>query len=421
MKKAALCNSLNAAGFVRPALLATVAMFGMLGQAPAQTSIFSIIPSPSPNGRGNTLNAVTAVSSDDGWAVGFRNDNQLNGARTLTEHWDGSAWTVVPSPNPGSTPACRGQNTGNVLSAVAAVSRSSVWAVGFSFECSGMQKPMILHFNGSAWQAVPSPALLNSNAVLNGIAVVAPNNIYAAGFQPAANGAVLTLIEHFDGHAWSVMPSPNANHTGNVLTSISARAANDIWAVGDLVAPNTPVQTLALHFNGTAWSVVPTPSPVSGSGLDQNVLTSVRAASAKDVTAVGFTLDFNTQQRLTLVEHWDGAVWTVIPSPNPGTGAGVLNTLTAVSGSAGDLYAVGFFANAATAGQPQTLVEHFDGAVWNIVASPTRDQAQQLNGVYSLPNSTNVWAVGASAPFGVQVETGLLQVPLTLVLFTPVG
>ena len=74
-----------------------------------------------------------------------------------------------------------------------------------------------------------------------------------------------------------------------------------------------------------------------------------------------------------------------------------------------------------TAGQPQTLVEHFDGTAWGIIASPTRDLAQHLNGVFSLPHSNNVWTVGASAPFGVQVESGLLQAPLTLVLFTPIG
>ena len=421
MKKRKLFKSSSSAPRMGHWLLAAVMVSGAFCPASAQTSIFSIIPSPSPNGRGNTLNAVTALAANEAWAVGFQNDNQLNGARTLTEHWDGANWNVVPSPNPGSTAGCRGQNTGNVLNAVAAVSRVNVWAVGFSFDCTSVEKPMILHFNGSAWRAVPGPALLKNNAALNSIAVVAANNIYAAGYQPAANGAVLTLVEHFDGHAWSVVPTPNANETGNVLTAISANSPSDIWAVGDQVAPNVPVNTLALHFDGTMWSVVPTPSPVSGSGLDQNVLTSVRAVSADDVTAVGFTLDFIHQQELTLVEHWDGAAWTVMESPNVSTESGAVNTLLGVSGSANNLYAVGFYGNPATAGQPQTLVEHFDGVSWSVVASPTRDLAQHLNAVFSLPNSPNVWIVGASAPSGVQVETGLLQAPRTLVLFTPMG
>jgi len=421
MKRLEIYRSVNFGQGARHTLLAAVLACGAISHGAAQTSIFSISPSPSPNARGNTLNAVTAISANDAWAVGFQNDDQLNGARTLTEHWDGAKWTVIPSPNPGSTASCRGQNTGNVLNAVAAASPTSIWAAGFSFDCFGVQKPMILHFNGSVWKVVPSPALLKNNAALNSIAVLAANNIYAAGFQPAANGAVLTLIEHFDGHAWNVVPTPNANATGNVLSSISANSPNDIWAVGNQVAPNVPIKTLALHFDGASWSVVPTPSPVTDSELDQNVLASVHASSPNDVTAVGFTLDFLHQQQLTLVEHWDGAMWTAIESPNVSTGAGVVNTLTGVSGSSNDLYAAGFFSNSATAGQPQTLVEHFDGKGWSIIASPTRDLAQHLNGVFSLPNSNNVWTVGASAPFGVQVETGLLQAPLTLILFTPIG
>jgi len=333
---------------------------GSLSQASAQNSIFNIVPSPSPNGRGNTFNAVTALSANEAWAVGFQNDSQLNGARTLTEHWDGAKWSVVPSPNPGSTPACRGFNTGNVLNAVAAVHPTSVWAVGFSFECSGVQKPMILHFNGTAWKTVASPALLNNNAGLNGIVVLAANNIYAAGFQPAANGAVLTLVEHFDGHSWSVVPTPNANDTGNLLSSISANSPHDIWAVGNQVAPNTAVKTLALHFDGMSWSVVPTPNPVTGSELDQNALTSAHAISVNDVTAAGFIVDFITQRQLTLIEHWDGARWTVIETPNVSTAAGSVNILTGVSGAfSNDLYTAGFFSNSSTAGQPKTLVEHF--------------------------------------------------------------
>lgn len=423
VKRLRLLKSKNSAPRAWRWFVAMVLVSGGLSQAYAQTSIFSVIPSPSPNARGNTFNAVTALSANDAWAVGFQNDNQLNGARTLTEHWDGAKWTVVPSPNPGSTPGCRGQNTGNVLNAVAAVSPASVWAVGFSFDCSSLLKPVILHFNGAMWRVVPSPALrTNGNSALNGIAALAANNIYAVGYQPAANGAVLTLVEHFDGHAWSVVPSPNANQTGNVLTSISAHSANDIWAVGDQAAPNIAVLTLALHFDGTTWSVAPTPNPVTGSELDQNVLTSVTAISANDVNAVGFTVDFIRQRELTLVEHWDGAVWTVIESPNVSTESGALNTLTGISeSSSNDLYAVGFFSNSSTAGQTETLVEHFDGATWSILASPTRDLAQHLNGVFTLPNSNSVWTVGASSKFGVAAGTGLLQVPRTLVLFTPIG
>jgi len=403
---------------VLPVLLAIASLAG--GSA-AQTSIFSVQRTPSRNVQGNTLNAVAAISTSDAWTVGYQNDSNLNDSRTLTQHWDGTSWTTITSPNPGSTQSCQGGNTGNVLNAVTALAADDVWAVGFSFTCTSLLKPMALHWDGVRWNVVSTPKLnTNDNAALNGIVALAPDNIYAVGYKPATNGAVQTLIEHWDGTAWTVVPSPNANTTGNVLLGITATSPTDIWAVGDQVAPGIEVRTLALHFNGGAWSVVPTPNPVGGSSLDQNVLTSVVAAGPNDVTAVGFTLANLTE--LTMAQHWDGTRWRVVPTPNKSTAQGALNTLHGVTAvSATDLYAVGFFADAASSGEPLTLILHFDGSRWTIVKSPGKGVAQQLNGVFALRGTTNVWSAGAASQNGVDPETGFLQVPLTLTLFASGG
>ena len=225
------------------------------------------------------------------------------------------------------------------------------------------------------WNVVSSPALrTNDNSALNGIAALSRNNIYAVGYQPAANGAVLTLVEHWNGSAWSVVNTPNANSTGNNLMAVSADSPSDVWAVGDKVAPNVAVQTLVEHFDGMRWSIVPSPNPVLGSDLDQNVLTGLIALSPTDVTAAGFILDFATQRKLTLIEHWDGQRWTVVPSSNPDSSFGAFNTLTGISGfNSSDLYAVGYFGDPNLAGQHATLVEHFDGTLWSIVPSQKRE------------------------------------------------
>ena len=62
---------------------------------------------------------MAAVSSSDVWAVGSQ------GSRTLTEHWDGTRWSVVTSPNP--LPTTKGNN---FLTSVTTVSSGDVWAVG---------------------------------------------------------------------------------------------------------------------------------------------------------------------------------------------------------------------------------------------------------------------------------------------------
>jgi hypothetical protein len=382
---------------------------------------FAVQSSPNPNAHGNTLNAVTAVSPSDVWAVGYKNDNNLNDSRTLIEHWNGTNWKAVKSPNPGSTGACKGFNTGNYLTAVAAVSSTDAWAVGFKFDCTSLLKPLALHWDGLKWRQVKTPALnTNDNAAFNGVVAFASNNVYAVGYQPATNGAVLTLIEHWDGSTWKVMSSPNANSTGNVLSGIAGKSATDIWAVGDIVAPNTPVKTLVEHFDGAQWTVVSSPNPLPTGSLNQNVLTSVQASSAGDVNAVGFLLNFGQQTITTLVEHWDGMQWSVIPSPNQSDTAGSFNTLRSVTGTSGsNLYAAGFFANAQTSGQQETLVEHFDGHAWSIIASPTKGVAQQLQGIFALPGSTELWTVGAFSSNQTDPETGFLIVPQTLVLFSP--
>jgi hypothetical protein len=215
-------------------------------------------------------------------------------------------------------------------------------------------------------------------------------------------------------------PSPT---TGNVLSAVTAISPTDVWAVGTQTdIATTSIQTLVEHFDGISWSVVSSPNPLPKSFLNQNILTSVSAASASDITAVGFLNDANNLRVLTLIEHWDGSKWSVVASPNQSTAQGSLNTLRGVAVISGtDVYAAGYFADAGTVGQDLTMVQHFDGTSWSIITSPTRSLAQQLNGTFALPGSGNVWIVGASSRFGVDPETGLLQVPQTLVAFSPIG
>mgnify|MGYP001248756381 CR=1 FL=1 len=70
------------------------------------TGTWKVVPSPpidvSHSTFGAKLNAVTVVSSTDIWAVGF---GPLPGGaafvkQTLIEHWNGTRWSIVPSPNP---------------------------------------------------------------------------------------------------------------------------------------------------------------------------------------------------------------------------------------------------------------------------------------------------------------------------------
>ena len=105
--------------------------------------------------------------------------------------------------------------------------------------------------------------------------------------------------------SWSIVSSPNTGMRFNILRSVAVVAANDVWAVGSATRnEENPGQTLIEHWNGTAWAIVPSPR-VAASSLD-----GVAENSSTDVWAVG------QAGGKTLTEHWNGRRWQVIPSPS---------------------------------------------------------------------------------------------------------
>lgn len=130
-----------------------------------------------------------------------------------------------------------------------------------------------------------------------------------------------------------------------------------------------------------AWSSQATPNP-SGS-----VLYAPAAVAADDVWTVGSRYDGQTDR--TLAEHWDGASWAVVTTPSPGQAAYLQG---ASASSSGDVWAVGYWV--APTGVERTLAEHFDGVSWTVVA--TRDVGRfgtWLTAVDVVAPS-DVWAVG---------------------------
>ncbi len=207
-------------GAVLIALLLTTAV------AQAQAAPWTVVPSPNPGVAGNELLAAASVSANDVWAVGEA--TTTTGQVALTEHWNGTAWSVVPSPNVGS-----GNNN---LFGVAAVSTNDVWAVGLSGSggnASNVLQTLIEHWNGHKWSVVSSPNVGTQNNQLAGVTAVSATDIWAVGnFEPAVNVAVQTLTEHWNGTAWSVVPSPNVGSGNNNLFGVAAVSTNDVWAVG---------------------------------------------------------------------------------------------------------------------------------------------------------------------------------------------
>jgi hypothetical protein len=263
---------------------------------------WSAVSSPD-NGKDDVLFGVSCVLKASCTAVGTRFP------RTLVESWNGTRWSVVPSPNPGPAAAS------DELLGVSCVSAAFCAAVG----SGGGNGPhpdttLIETWNGTHWSALPSPDPAADGDVLNGVSCVSASSCTAVGFGFVSAGGgdvrAKTLIESWNGKSWTVAssPDPSGNDT---LYGVSCMSASSCTAVGSGGA-----KTLIESWNGKSWTVVPSPNSGPAGGADE--LLGVSCVSAASCTAAGSYTDKNGEPpAMTLIESWNGTRWTVVPSPNP--------------------------------------------------------------------------------------------------------
>jgi hypothetical protein len=275
-----------------------------------------VVPSPNFGPYDNYLDGVAALSADDVWAVGYY------GGQTLVEHWDGSSWSIVPSPNPGTTDSW--------VQGVAAINPNNVWAVGAYTTDGSEQVTLTIHWDGNSWSVVPSPNVGPGLNILYSVAALSQHDIWAAGVHCTGIDftGCQTLTMHGDGGSWSIVPSPNVPGHDSILyyEGLSGSKHNDMWAVGFYCVTSdcSVVQSLAEHWDGTAWSIVPSPNP----GSAYTWFSGVVAVTPNDAWADGsYTDDYITWSNL--VEHWDGRAWRVVSAPSPGAADNDLHGMAA--------------------------------------------------------------------------------------------
>jgi hypothetical protein len=276
---------------------------------------WKVVTVPEPAGLQSWFNGVHALSTTNVWAVGTSANLQAanQDERTLIEHWDGHAWSIVPSPNPGV-----GSNAADVLMAVTGTGPNDLWAAGWDLDpVTDTIATLFEHFDGKTWKAVTSPTPLGAFQFAEDVHSISPTDVWAVGNdQSGAQG--LTLAAHWDGRSWKVVPTPSLFDgiaPQNFLTGVAASASNDVWASGyeDNVNQKNFAKPYALHWNGKKFTLVLLPN-VGGEG---NRLFGITALSATDMWTVGQTQASNGAI-LTLTQHFDGTKWKTVPSPTPG-------------------------------------------------------------------------------------------------------
>jgi hypothetical protein len=167
------------------------------------------------------------------------------------------------------------------------------------------------------------------------------------------------LVEAWNGTTWTLVPMPLPGGEGGGLFDATCVNGSDCWAVGAVVATGTgnPTGTLVEHWNGTSWSVVPSRTP-SGPGVAGAILSSVSCASASSCMAVGYATDVNGNNLTDVVEQWNGSSWNMLPTAATGEAFDQLISVQCLS--AANCWAVG---NAGPVAQMSNFLPVFPGAV----------------------------------------------------------
>lgn len=309
------------------------------------------------------LAAVSCPRARSCTAVGSHGTTQA----TLAESWNGTAWRVRPTPNPAGA-------TASELVAVSCTAPTSCVAVGDS-SGAGATSPQTLAevLSGKAWTITPTPTPPGAtSAYLTGVACAGSSSCMAVGYY-VAGGVFMTLAEHWDGTSWTIVPSPNApGSRASILNAVSCSSTSACTAVGFYNARGD--KTLAIRWDGTGWTLQPTP----GLPYPLHELWGVSCPASE--LCVGVGVFANAGMLSTLAEGWSSNAWATEATPNP---AGATpNWLNSVScPTSGYCAAAGYSDLTAPAGE--TLVEARTAGTWSVQASPNPAGAKSssLNGI----------------------------------------
>jgi hypothetical protein len=139
---------------------------------------WSLVSSPNPSVASNILNAVVKVTGTDIWAAGDSSNSVGPSAdySPLIEQWNGSKWSVVDSPV---------QGTSDQVNGMAEASTSNITVVGdyrTGLDPMGPYYTLVEHWNGTKWSVVTSPSPGTDASDLMAAAYIPGSNIaWAAG------------------------------------------------------------------------------------------------------------------------------------------------------------------------------------------------------------------------------------------------
>lgn len=265
--------------------------------------------------------------------------------------------TWSANPTPAPSP------TTNVLNGVSCPGANLCIAVGY-YQTGSTDQTLTEILQSNSWTAVDSPDKGAYDNALNSVSCPTSTFCDAVGYVIDKAGVANTLVETFDGSSWDVVKSAGSGKFGNELNGISCVSSISCEAVGSSTDAQGGTAPLAEQWNGQVWSVVSSADP--GGAQAPNALNGLSCTSATSCVAAGTYSAEPGGEQLTLIEDWDGASWSQAPSPDPGSSANVLNGVSCTT-SPDFCVATGYFSNGSV--EDTLVLTSSGGGAWTISSS----------------------------------------------------
>lgn len=168
-----------------------------------------------------------------------------------------------------------GQERADELEAPARDAPDDVWAVGHIGRSLG--QGVAVHWSGRRWTRVPVPQIDASptqDVRLTSVTALAADDVWAAGVRYSYDDSTSEpIMLHFDGDEWTRTQLPV--QTGDLTDLV--RVGAQVWAVG----------SVALRYDGSGWQEVAAPAAgthVAGTVLEDGRLLTAGSAAATSNT-----------------------------------------------------------------------------------------------------------------------------------------
>ena len=124
-----------------------------------------------------------------------------------------------------------------VLTGIDVRTASDVWAVGYCND-GGADRPLALHWDGSAWTSSPVPGA----GLLREVQAVGPERVGAGAYYNVSPQGYQTLVVHFNGTKWTTVVSADSHSATDEVIGLAANPKGSALTLVGRAGPNALIE-----------------------------------------------------------------------------------------------------------------------------------------------------------------------------------